>query len=51
MKTIYTKKEFFMSFAPQFNFELDQDQLIKEGLKRGFITKVNEDQYRINENY
>ena len=37
--------------APSFNFDLDADQLLKKALKVGFVTKVSEDQYLINENY
>jgi len=46
-----TKEQFFMDYAPQFNFELNADQLIKEALKRGSITEVSKGKYLINENY
>lgn len=46
-----TKKELFMWQAPSFNFDLNADQLLKKALKVGFVTKVSEDQYLINENY
>lgn len=48
-----TKRELFLQQAPAFNFELDADQLVEEGLKRGFITKIEgeEDLYQINTNY
>lgn len=48
---ILTKQELFMQYAPQFNFEYNAEQLVAEGLKRGFITEISEDQYLINENY
>lgn len=51
MKEIYTKREFFQSYAPQFNFELDENQLIEKGLELGFITEVNNDRYLINQDY
>tara|TARA_R110001606_G_scaffold316953_1_gene463735 strand:+ start:1533 stop:1721 length:189 start_codon:yes stop_codon:yes gene_type:complete len=51
MKEIYTKREFFQSYAPQFNFELDENQLIDKGLELGFITEVNNDRYLINQDY
>jgi hypothetical protein len=51
MKLVYTKQEFFQGYAPQFNFELDSDQLVKKGLELGFITEVGEDRYLINEDY
>jgi len=47
---IYTKKDFFMEFAPSFNFEYGQDQLIDKGLELGLITKVSGDKYSINQN-
>ncbi len=46
-----TKKELFMQQAPSFNFELDPDQLLKKAIEKGFVTKVGEDQYLINEEY
>ena len=50
-KEVYTEREFFQSYAPQFNFELDSSQLIKKGLELGFITEVGADKYLINLNY
>ena len=37
-ETLVTKEEIFLSQAPNFNFELDEDELVAEGLKRGFLT-------------
>lgn len=48
---ILTKKDIFMTQAPMFNFELGADELVAEGLKRGFITKVGDDKYELNEKY
>ena len=47
---IYTKKEFFMEFAPSFNFEYCENQLIDKGLELGFITEVSNNKYSINQN-
>ena len=47
---IYTKKEFFMEFAPSFNFEYGENQLIDKGLELGFITEVSNNKYSINQN-
>jgi hypothetical protein len=33
------------------NFEMDEPQLLAEALKRGFVTKVGDDQYQVNEDY
>ncbi|MCP4504517.1 MAG: hypothetical protein GY822_31805 [Deltaproteobacteria bacterium] len=48
---IVTKNELFQKQAPCFNFELTADELVNEALKRGFITKINRDLYKINQNY
>lgn len=50
---IISKKELFAQQAPNFNFELGEDELLKEALERGFITKINgaDDQYLINPSY
>jgi len=33
----FTKQEFFNRHAPDFNFELDADELIARAIARGFI--------------
>ena len=50
MQTV-TKKELFMWQAPSFNFELDEDELLKKALDVGFVTKMGKDQYLVNEGY
>ena len=40
-----------MNQAPSFNFELDEDQLLKKALESGFVTKAGEDKYLMNDNY
>ena len=40
-----------MTQAPSFNFELDEDQLLDKALEVGFVTKVDEDLYKVNNNY
>lgn len=57
MCKLYTSKELFNVFAPSFNFELDEQELVAKGLETGFITLFPEaterglKQYRINEDY
>jgi len=46
-----TAAEIFHYYAPGFSFELDQEALVLEALKRGFVTMVGVDQYLINQNY
>lgn len=49
--TILTQAQLFQDYAPQFAFEFDSTELLAEALKRGFVTKVGDDQYLVNENY
>lgn len=49
--TVLTQAQLFLDYAPQFNFELDSTELLAEALKRGFVTKVGDDQYQVNDNY
>jgi len=46
-----TQKELFLAQAPSFNFELNSDQLLARALEVGFVTKVGDDAYLINEDY
>jgi hypothetical protein len=48
---LLTKAQLWQAFAPAFNFELDEEQLLAEALKRGFVTKHSDDQYLVNEDY
>lgn len=48
---VITKDELFLQYAPSFNFELDAEQLVSEGLERGFITHIEGDSYLINKDY
>jgi len=48
----YTKKEIFLMYAPNFNFELDTDQIVEHGLKVNFLVKKGKhDLYAINPKY
>ena len=40
-----------MTQAPSFNFELDEDELLDKALEVGFVTKLDEDLYEVNDNY
>ena len=42
---IYTKKSLWLEQAPSFNFELDQEQLLKKALEVGFVIQVGEDKF------
>ena len=50
-KQYISKEELFIAQAPSFNFELNADQLLAKALEVGFVKKVGEDKYEVNENY
>jgi len=50
METV-TKKQLFMQQAGNFNFDLNEDQILEKALEVGFVTKIGKDKYKINENY
>jgi len=39
MSESFTSREFYRRHAPDFNFELNEEQLIEQALERGFIKK------------
>ena len=51
MKDTYSKKALFMSQAPNFNFELDADQILEKALEAGFVTKIGNDLFEVNKLY
>tara|TARA_B110000908_G_scaffold67626_1_gene81711 strand:- start:767 stop:943 length:177 start_codon:yes stop_codon:yes gene_type:complete len=51
MNRYLSKKELFISQAPNFNFELNADEILKQALEVGFVTEASHDQYLINEEY
>ena len=50
-ETIFTKHELFMAQAPSWNFELDEEQLLDKALELGFVTKIDDDKYLMNNDY
>lgn len=50
-KEILTIRELWLSQAPSFNFELNEKELLKKALEKGFVKKVGHDQYEVNEDY
>lgn len=42
---VMTANEFFVEHAPDFNFELNESELIKLAIERGFISKAGNDKY------
>jgi len=50
-KKYFSKKELFLNQAPLFNFELDEDEILEKALGVGFVSKVDEDKYLLNDSY
>ena len=44
----FTKQEFFQRHAPDFNFELDADQLVKKALEIGYILRCGSGLFKYN---
>ena len=49
----YNRDTLFQQHAPNFNFELDRDQLVLAALEMGFITRIegDEENYLVNQDY
>ena len=48
---IYSKRSLFREQSPSFNFELGEDQLLAKALEVGFVKRIEEDKYEMNEDY
>jgi hypothetical protein len=47
----HSRLSLWHAFAPSFGFELNEDQLLALAIKRGFVKKIGDDQFEINEEY
>ena len=50
-RVVLTGHELWLRQAPAWNFELNEEQLINKALVLGFVTKIGEDSYEINQDY
>tara|TARA_A100001201_G_scaffold124557_1_gene108658 strand:- start:322 stop:504 length:183 start_codon:yes stop_codon:yes gene_type:complete len=51
-KEFITKDELWLWQVPNFNFDIDEDKMLKIALKRGFVEKTDKkDLYKVNHNY
>ena len=48
---VYSKHTLWIEQAPNFNFELDEDELLHVAIERNFVSAVGDNQYVINEEY
>jgi hypothetical protein len=48
---LVTREQLFSQQAPNFNFELGADEIVKRGLEVGFISEVKDGLYLINKDY
>ena len=46
-----SSSDVFHRYAPNFNFELSEIELVETGLARGFLTRVGTNKYLINQDY
>jgi hypothetical protein len=47
----YTKKSLFLSQAQSFNFELNAEQILEKALEVGFVVKIGNDLYQVQDDY
>ena len=50
-RIVFTKKQLWLNQAPCFNFELDEDELLKQALSSGFVTKIAENKFLVNDGH
>ncbi len=50
-RIVFTKKQLWLNQAPCFNFELNEDELLEQALSKGFVTKIAEDKFLVNNEY
>ncbi len=50
-RIVFTKQELWLNQAPCFNFECDADELLAQALSSGFVTKIAEDKFLMNNKY
>lgn len=46
-----TSSEIFQRHAPDFNFELNEEELVQRGLDCGFLSRAGKDKYIISKDY
>ena len=45
----FNKKTLWLNQAPCFNFELNEEELLKKALEQKFVKKIGKDLYELNE--
>ena len=51
-KEFITKNELWLWQLPNFNFDINEDKMLKLALKKGFVKKTDKkDLYKVNHNY
>ncbi len=48
---LFSKHTLWMNQIPSWNFELDEDELLERALEDGFVKKVGDDIYLVNNDY
>mgnify|MGYP000326940545 FL=1 len=50
-RIVFTKQELWLNQAPCLNFEFDEDELLEEALDNGFVTRIGENKFLVNNEY
>ena len=50
-RIVFTKQELWLNQAPCLNFELAEDELLEEALDNGFVTRIGENKFLVNNEY
>jgi len=50
-RIVFTKQELWLNQAPCLNFEFDEDELLEEALDNGFVTRIGENKFLVNNGY
>ena len=50
-RIVFNKHDLWMSQAPSWNFELDEDELLAKAIAVGFVTAIGDNEYLVNNDY
>lgn len=48
---LFSKRKLWMNQAPSWNFELGEDELLAKAIELGYVKKVGDDIYLVNNDY
>ena len=50
-RIVFTKQELWLNQAPCLNFECDEDELLEQALDCGFVTRIKDNKFLVNNDY